>query len=152
MTNLRVLQEGGLMVDAASRPVAEGVLAVDPWAPHHLLLPGFVDAQVGGVNEAAQDQVSEVLTEVIKCHPAGEQEKKRREETRESGYQLEGQGKLEGRKVNRSKIRGNDTKNKRKDYLSKGDKDFWRILGFSQNISSVWGVNHFWRSRSGSVF
>lgn len=45
---------------------------MDPGAPHHLLLPGFMDAQVGGVNEAAQDEVSKVLTEVIKCHPAGE--------------------------------------------------------------------------------
>lgn len=54
-TNLRVLQEGGLVIDAASGPVAKGVLAVDPGAPHHLLLPGFVDAQVGGVDEAAQN-------------------------------------------------------------------------------------------------
>lgn len=89
-TNLRVLQEGGLVIDAASGPVAKGVLAVDPGAPHHLLLPGFVDAQVGGVDEAAQDQVSEVLAEVVKRHPAGGQEKERREETGESGYQLEG--------------------------------------------------------------
>lgn len=44
---------------------------MDPGAPHHLLLPGFMDAQVGGVDEAAQDQVGEVLAEVIKCHPAG---------------------------------------------------------------------------------
>lgn len=28
-----------------------------------------MDAQVGGVDEAAQDQVGEVLTEVIKRHP-----------------------------------------------------------------------------------
>lgn len=62
---------------------------MDPGAPHHLLLPGLVDAQVGGVDEAAQDQVSEVLAEVIKCHPAGGQQEKRREENRESGYQLE---------------------------------------------------------------
>lgn len=48
-----------------------------------------MDAQVGGVDEAAQDQVSEVLAEVIKCHPAGGQQEKRREESRESGYQLE---------------------------------------------------------------
>lgn len=89
-TNLRVLQESGLVIDAASGPVAKGVLAVDPGAPHHLLLPGFVDAQVGGVDEAAQDQVSEVLAEVVERHPAGGQEKERREETGESGYQLEG--------------------------------------------------------------
>lgn len=77
------------MIDAASGPVAKRILPVDPGAPHHLLLPGLVDAQVGGVDEAAQDQVSEVLAEVVKCHPAELQEK-RREETRESGYQLEG--------------------------------------------------------------
>lgn len=59
------------MIDAASGPVAKGVLAVDPGAPHHLLLPGFVDAQVGGVDEAAQDQVREVLAEVVERHPAG---------------------------------------------------------------------------------
>lgn len=79
------------MVDAAARSVAERVLAVDPGAPHHLLLPGFVDAQVGGVDEATQDQVGEVLAEVVKRHPAGGgQEKKRREETGESGHQREG--------------------------------------------------------------
>lgn len=71
-TYLRVLQERGLVVDTASWPIAEGVLAVDPGAPHHLLFPGFMDAQVGCVDEAAQDQVGEVLTEVIKCHPAGQ--------------------------------------------------------------------------------
>lgn len=62
------------MVDAASGPVAKRVLAVGPGAPHHLLLPGFVDAQIGGVDEAAQDQVCEVLTEVVERHPAGGQE------------------------------------------------------------------------------
>lgn len=60
------------MIDAASRPVAKRVLAVDPGAPHHFLLPGFVDAQVGGVDKAAQDQVGEVLAEIVKRHPAGE--------------------------------------------------------------------------------
>lgn len=59
------------MVDAASGAVPERVLTQRPGAPHHLLLPGLVDAQVGGVDEAAQDQVSEVLAEVIKCHPWG---------------------------------------------------------------------------------
>lgn len=49
---------------------------MNPGTPHHLLLPGLVDAKVGGVDEAAQDQVSEVLTEVIKRHPAEGQEKK----------------------------------------------------------------------------
>lgn len=68
------------MIDAASRAVAKGVLAVDPGAPHHLLLPGFVDAQVGGVDEAAQDQVREVLAEVVERHPVGGQEQERREQ------------------------------------------------------------------------
>lgn len=44
---------------------------MDPGASHHLLFPGFMDAQVGRVDEAAQNQVSEVLTEIIKRHPAG---------------------------------------------------------------------------------
>lgn len=57
------------MVDAASGAVTERVLTQRPGAPHHLLLPGLVDAQVGGVDEATQDQVSEVLAEVIKRHP-----------------------------------------------------------------------------------
>lgn len=69
-TDLRVLQEGGLVIDAASGSVPQGILTVDPGAPYHLLLPGLVDAQVGGVDEAAQDQVCEVLAEVIKRHPA----------------------------------------------------------------------------------
>lgn len=60
------------MIDAASRPVAKRVLAVDPGAPHHFLLPGFVDAQVGGVDKTAQDQVGEILAEIVKRHPAGE--------------------------------------------------------------------------------
>lgn len=63
---------------------------MDPGAPHHLLLPGFVDAQVGGVDEAAQNNVCEVLAEVIERHPVGGQEKERREETGESGYQTRG--------------------------------------------------------------
>lgn len=84
-TDLRVLQEGSLVVYAASGSVAEGVLSVGPGAPHHLLLPGLVDTQVGGVDEAAQYQISEVLAEVIKCHPAGAQEKERREDTGENG-------------------------------------------------------------------
>lgn len=67
--HLWVLEEGGLVVDASSRAVPQRVLAGDPGAPHHLLLPGLMDAQVGGVDEAAQDQVCEVLAEVIKRHP-----------------------------------------------------------------------------------
>lgn len=67
---LGVLQKGGFVVDTASGPIAEGVLSVDPGASHHLLFPGFVDAQVGRVNETAQDEVCEVLAEVVKRHPA----------------------------------------------------------------------------------
>lgn len=40
-----------------------------PGAVHHCLLPGLVDAQVGGVDEPTQDQIGEVLTEVLKVHP-----------------------------------------------------------------------------------
>lgn len=43
---------------------------MNPGPPHHFLLPGLVDAQVGGVDEAAEDEVGEVLAEVIKRHPA----------------------------------------------------------------------------------
>ena len=79
------------MIDAAPGAVAQRVLAVDPGAPHHLLLPGFVDAQVGGVDEATQDQVGEVLAEVVEGHPAGAgREERGREESGESGYQPEG--------------------------------------------------------------
>lgn len=69
------------MVDAAPRAVPERVLAERPGAPHHLFLPGLVDAQVGGVDEATQDQVSEVLAEVVKGHP----EKTTAEEQEEDG-------------------------------------------------------------------
>jgi len=40
-----------------------------PGAPHHFLLPGLVDAQVRRVNQAAQNQVREILAEIIKIHP-----------------------------------------------------------------------------------
>ncbi len=40
-----------------------------PGAPHHFLLPGLVDAQVRRVNQAAQNQVCEILAEIIKIHP-----------------------------------------------------------------------------------
>lgn len=56
---------------------------MDPGASHHLLFPGFMDAQVGCVDEAAQDQVGEVLTEVIKRHPAGPGEEQWKRLTRE---------------------------------------------------------------------
>ena len=73
MTDLWVLQEGDLVVDAASGAVAERVLAVHPGALHHLLLPGLVDAQVRRVDEAAQDEVREVLAEVVEGHPGVEE-------------------------------------------------------------------------------
>lgn len=53
---------------------------MDPGASHHFLFPGFMDAQVGCVDEAAEDQVGEVLTEIIKRHPAGGVREGRREE------------------------------------------------------------------------
>lgn len=41
-----------------------------PGAPGHSLLPGLMEAQVGGVDETTQDEVCEVDDEVIKRHPA----------------------------------------------------------------------------------
>lgn len=41
----------------------------NPGAELHILFPGLMDAQVGRVNEAAQDQVCEVFSEILKCHP-----------------------------------------------------------------------------------
>lgn len=75
---LRVLQEGGLVIDAAPGSVSKRILAVGPGAPHHLFLPGLVDAQIGCVDEAAEDQVCEVLAEVVKVHPAEGQAKRKR--------------------------------------------------------------------------
>lgn len=36
---------------------------------HHLLLPGLVDAEVGGIHNPADVHISEILTPVLKCHP-----------------------------------------------------------------------------------
>lgn len=44
---------------------------VTPGAPNHSLLPGLMETQVGRVNEATQDEVSEVSDEIIKGHPGG---------------------------------------------------------------------------------
>lgn len=93
------------MIDAASGSVAKRILAVDPGAPHHLLLPGLVDAQVGGVDEAAEDQVGEVLAEVVEVHPA-EGQAKRKRQTGESGYRLAEERKF----FNRFKMKGNQSK------------------------------------------
>lgn len=57
------------MVNAASGTVAERVVSVDPGAPHHLLLPSLMNAQVGCVYQSTQDQVGEVVTEILKVHP-----------------------------------------------------------------------------------
>ncbi|KAA8586583.1 hypothetical protein FQN60_000419 [Etheostoma spectabile] len=56
VVDLLAARGGKAEIRKPTGPVAEGVIAVDPGAPHNLLLPGFVDAQVGGVDEAAQDQ------------------------------------------------------------------------------------------------
>lgn len=45
-----------------------------PGAPHRDLLPCLVDAQVGRVDETAQDEVREVSNKVIKRHPAEREE------------------------------------------------------------------------------
>lgn len=66
---LRVLKEGGPVVDATPSTVPQWITPVNPGAPHHLLLPGLVNAQVGGVDQATQHQIREVLTEVLKVHP-----------------------------------------------------------------------------------
>lgn len=68
-TDLWVLKKSGFMVNAASGTVAERVVSVDPGAPHHLLLPSLMNAQVGCVYQSTQDQVGEVVTEILKVHP-----------------------------------------------------------------------------------
>lgn len=68
-TDLWVLQKRGFMVNAASGAVAERVVSVDPGAPHHLLLPGLMNAQVRRVYQSTQDQVGEVVTEILKVYP-----------------------------------------------------------------------------------
>lgn len=70
-TDLWVLQKCGFMVNTASGAVAEGVVSMDPSAPHHLLLPGLVNTQIGCVYQSAQDQVGKVVSEVFKVHPGG---------------------------------------------------------------------------------
>lgn len=68
-TDLWVLQKCGFMVNAASGSVAERVVSANPGAPHHLLLPGLMNAQVRCVYQSTQDQVGEVMTEILKVHP-----------------------------------------------------------------------------------
>lgn len=55
---------------------------MDPGSSHHFLLPGFVDAQVRRVDEAAHDQVREILAEIIEGHPAGGGERRDQREGR----------------------------------------------------------------------
>lgn len=65
-----------LVVGAAPGSVEERVFVAAPGAPHHGLLPGLMETQVGCVDETTQDEVCEVSDKVIKCHPA-ERERKR---------------------------------------------------------------------------
>jgi len=60
-----------LLVGAASGSVEKRLVMALPGAPHHGLLPGLMEAQVGCVDEATQDEVREVDDEVVKRHPAG---------------------------------------------------------------------------------
>lgn len=68
-TDLWILQKCGFMVNAASGAVAERVASVDPGAPHHLLFPCLMNAQVRCVYQSTQDQVGEIVTEIFKVHP-----------------------------------------------------------------------------------
>lgn len=72
--DLRVLEEGAPVVDAATGSVEERLGVAVPGAPNHHLLPRLMDAQVGRVDETAQDEVCEVGSKVVKCHPAEEKE------------------------------------------------------------------------------
>lgn len=73
--NLRVLEEGALVVGAAPSSVEERLVVEPPGALHHGLLPGLMDAQVGCVDEPTQDEVCEVSYKVLKCHPGGQDRK-----------------------------------------------------------------------------
>lgn len=77
--HLWVLEEAVLVVGAAPGSVEKRVVVATPGAPHHGLLPGLVEAQVGRVDETTQDEVCEVGDEVVKRHPG---EKRRDEESR----------------------------------------------------------------------
>lgn len=74
--NLWVLEEGVLVVGASPSSVEKRLVVAAPGAPHHGLLPGLMDTQVGCVDETTQDEVCEVSYKVIKCHPAGQERKK----------------------------------------------------------------------------
>lgn len=76
-THLWVLKVRGFVVNAASGAVLQRIIVVNPGAKLHILFPGLVDAQVGRVNEAAQDQVCEVLREILEGHPEIEEEGKK---------------------------------------------------------------------------
>lgn len=67
--HLWVLEEGVLVVDAAPAAVLPRVLVPRPGPAQPGLLPGLVDAQVRRVEQAALDDVSEVLAHVLEGHP-----------------------------------------------------------------------------------
>lgn len=58
------------MVHAATAAVLQGLRVPDPAAEEHHLVPRFVEAQPGGVDEAAHIDVRKVRAPVIKLHPA----------------------------------------------------------------------------------
>ena len=69
--HLWVLKKGAPVVDAAPSSVEKRLVVVAPGPPRGGLLPRLVDTQVGRVDETAQDEVCEVGSKVVKCHPAG---------------------------------------------------------------------------------
>lgn len=71
--HLWVLEEGVLVVDAATTAVLLWVLMLRPGAVEPGLLPCLVDAQVGRVDQAAFDDVREVPAHVLKGHPGREE-------------------------------------------------------------------------------
>lgn len=72
--DLWVLKEGAPVVDAAPSSVDKRLVVVAPGATHRDLLPRLMDAQVGRVDETAQDEVREVGDKVVKGHPAEREE------------------------------------------------------------------------------
>lgn len=73
------------MIGAAPGAVHEWVVVAMPGASLYSLLPGLMEAQVGSVDETTQDQVSVILTEVIKRHPVERGRERRERDGRKSG-------------------------------------------------------------------
>ena len=66
---LWILEEGVLVVDAAPTAVLLRVLMSGPGTAQPGLLPGFMDAQVRCIDQAALDDVSEVSAHILEGHP-----------------------------------------------------------------------------------